>query len=544
MTDPAIPSEPPDEPERPGGTQGQDGPDSSSHGGIGFGGSVGPGGTRGPTGPVPPGQGFGPPVPGMMPPDLGEFLGSMLGPDGTPTNPEMAEALSAMGIDKIDPSMMGMIAAQLQTMFAGDSGEPFNLELATDVARKTVAAQGDSVVAAAARREVEEAVQVAGLWLDEATSFSAPGVASLAWSRAEWVDQTMPVWRALVEPVAAGVGAAIVTALRSQLGEAAEHGGLGDAGALEIPGMPAGMDPAALLGQMEPMLAKMSSSMFGMQVGQAVGALAGDLVSGTEVGLPLVPGHAVALLPANVAAFSEGLEIDPGEVRLYLAAREAARVRLFADVPWLGPQLVSSVQAYARDISIDTDRIEQSLQSVDTSDPAAIQSALQDSLFAPEPSAAQRAALERLETYLALVEGWVDVVADQATREHLPHASALGEVVRRRRASGGPAEKIFSGLVGLELRPRRLRDAANLWSALQADAGTEGRDAAWAHPDLAPTAADLDDPLGYVERLRPSAGGDDMDAARASMLTEGADQPGPADGDRGRRAAEQDPDGA
>ena len=133
--------------------------------------------------------------------------------------------------------------------------------------------------------------------------------------------------------------------------------------------------------------------------------------------------------------------------------------------------------------------------------PTALQSALQDQLFRPDPSPAQRAALARLETYLALVEGWVDVVADRATREHLPQSAALGEAVRRRRATGGPAEKAFAGLVGLELRPRRLRDAANLWAALEAKHGADGRDAAWGHPDVAPTGADLDDPLGYVERF-------------------------------------------
>ena len=46
------------------------------------------------------------------------------------------------------------------------------------------------------------------------------------------------------------------------------------------------------------------------------------------------------------------------------------------------------------------------------------------------------------------------------------------------------------------------------------------RDAAWGHPDVAPTAADLDDPLGYVERVG-SAGGSDMDAALDQLLREG-----------------------
>jgi putative hydrolase len=440
------------------------------------------------------------------------MLASLL---GGVDNPEVAKALGAMGIDKLDPATIGMIGAQLKAMLSGGDSEPFNLELATDVARKSVAAQGDSTVGDAARREIERAVQVAGLWLDAVTDVSAPNGAVHAWSRAEWVDQTMPMWRQLVEPVAAGVSTAVVAALRAQMGQ------LGGEGLEGMPGMPAGMDPTALMGQMEPMLARMSASMFGAQVGQAVGALAGDLVSGTDVGLPLVPGQAVAMLPANIETFAEGLEVDLGAVRLYLAVREAARVRLFAAVPWLGPQLVGTVQAYARDIRIDTEGIESALQSIDLSDPQAMQSALSTSLFTPEPSSAQRSALDLLETYLALVEGWVDVVADRATREHLPHTAALGEAVRRRRATGGPAERVFSQLVGLELRPRRLRDAANLWAALESKGGAKARDGAWAHPDVAPTAADLDDPLGYVERFMSSNNRDEMDAALDAMLSEG-----------------------
>jgi len=165
---------------------------------------------------------------------------------------------------------------------------------------------------------------------------------------------------------------------RDPVGRRAREGeGLGAIPGLA--GMP-GIDPSALMGQVEPMLERMSGTMFGVQVGQAVGALAGSLVSGTDVGLPLVPGHGVALMPANIATFAEGLEVDLAEVRLYLAVREAARVRLFAEVPWLGPQLIAAVQAYARDISIDTEGIELALQSTDTSDPAAMQVALSSSV--------------------------------------------------------------------------------------------------------------------------------------------------------------------
>ncbi len=448
-------------------------------------------------------------------PDFAALLASLL---GSADNPELSQALAAMGIDKMDPASMAIMGAQLKSMLSGDGdADPFNVELANDVARKSVAAEGDSIVGAVARREIEQAVEVANLWVDAVTDLPAPAGAVHAWSRAEWVDQTMPMWRELVEPVAAGVSTAVVAAMRSQMGQ------LGSAEDLaSMPGLPAGMDPSALMGQVEPMLARMSATMFGVQVGQAVGALAGTLVSGTDVGLPLVPGHGTALLPANIAAFAEGLEVDLAEVRLYLAVREAARVRLFAEVPWLGPQLVAAVQAYARDISIDTEGIESALQSIDPSDPEAMQSALSNSLFTPEPSAAQRAALVQLETHLALVEGWVAVVADRATSKHLPHPAALDEAVRRQRASAGPAGQVFSQLVGLELHPRRLRDAANLWAALESRGGASARDSAWAHPDLAPTAADLDDPLGYVDRFMSRGTRDAMDDALDALLAEGS----------------------
>lgn len=440
---------------------------------------------------------------------------------GGPVPPEMREALESMGLTNLDPAMVRQMQAQVQAMMSSSDDSAIHADLAHDTARGVVAQHGDSSISERTRKDVAEVVQVATLWLDAVTDFPPPEGGGTALSRAEWVEQTLPVWRTLTTPVAEGVRSALTSAMQQQLKDLGE----GDL-PLEIPGMPPGMNPAAVMGQMEPMMRRMSGAMFGAQVGQAVGTLAGEIVSGTEVGLPLMPGETVAMLPANVSTFAEGLQVDPGEVHLYLAVREAARVRLFAGVPWLGPQLLTAVQDYARDISIDTDAIEQAVRSADPSDAEAMQAALSGSMFSPEPSPAQQAALSRLETYLALVEGWVDVVSERASSAHLPHAAALAEAVRRRRATGGPAEKVFASLVGLELRPRRLRDAANLWSALESAQGPQARDEAWAHPDVAPTAADLDDPLGFVERRGTSTVSDtSLDDELEALLRNEGDTP-------------------
>ena len=147
-------------------------------------------------------------------------------------------------------------------------------------------------------------------------------------------------------------------------------------------------------------------------------------------------------------------------------------------------------------------------------------SSLEGGLFEPQKTPEQLAVLQRLEAMLALVEGWVDEVVTQATAQWMPSAPALAEAVRRARATGGPAEETFATLVGLELRPRRMRDAANLWAALRDARGMDGRDAVWSHPDLVPTSADLDDPLGFVagEARTGAAEGADFDAALEELL--------------------------
>ena len=111
-----------------------------------------------------------------------------------------------------------------------------------------------------------------------------------------------------------------------------------------------------------------------------------------------------------------------------------------------------------------------------------------------------------------------DVTA-RAVAPHVPHAVPLREMLRRRRAAGGPAEHVFATLVGLQLRPRRLREAASLWAALVNVGGIEARDALWEHPDLLPSGADLDDPTAFPARQAAAATQDaDMDAALAQLL--------------------------
>src|ERR1700712_5508983 len=312
------------------------------------------------------------------------------------------------------------------------------------------------------------------------------------------MDQALPVWQTLADPIAAKVVDAMGSALAGGLSSLPELPGLEGQ-------LPAGFELGQLTSAGGPfmgMLRQIGGLLFGAQVGSALAALAQEVVSTSDIGLPL---GGAALLPRNVAAAGEGLEVPDDQIRLYLVLRELAHQRLFAHVPWLRTHLLGAVDAYARGITVDPDAIGRAVSSIDPSmldptklDPENLAEALGADVFRTENSPEQNAALARLETTLALVEGWVDEVVDAAARDRLPSAGALRETVRRRRATGGPAEQTFAALVRLELRPRRLRDAAALWKALLEARGVDGRDAVWSHPDLMPGSADLDDPDAFA----------------------------------------------
>ena len=395
------------------------------------------------------------------------------------------------------PADLAAAFTQLGRLLSWQGG-PVNWDLARDVARQVSAQSPDPSVGTADREPLLEAWRLAELWLDDACAFPSAGPRVSAWSRAEWIEATIPAWQELVEPVAAKVVDSLGTLLSGQ----------GSDNPLQRLGLPVEQVQAfaAMAGPLQQVMRTLGGAMFGTQVGQAIGSLSTEVLGSTDVGIPLAAPGTAALLPANIAAFGAGLGIPDDQIRLYLALREAAHQRLFAHAPWLRSHLVGAVGAYARGITVDVARLEGLVGQIDPADPASLQEAMSSGMLEPEDTPEQRAALQRLETALALVEGWVDEVVDGAAAAHLPSAGALRETMRRRRATGGPAEQTFSSLVGLELRPRRLRDAAALWRSVLEQRCQSGREAVWAHPDLLPGADDLDDPAGFA--ARPALGGD------------------------------------
>lgn len=411
-------------------------------------------------------------------------------------------------------NQLGQMLSQLGQMLsqAGTSSGPVNYDLAKQIALQKLAGQPGFGPPADSVSAVNDAVHLAEMWLDPVTTLPAGATSSRSWTARDWVEHTLPTWQRLCDPVARRVSGAWVEALPAEAKQAA--------------------------GPLLSMVGQMGGMAFGSQLGNALAQLAAEVLTSTDIGLPLGPPATAALVPANIEEFTKGLERPSSEVMVFIAAREAAHQRLFAHVPWLRQRLLATVEEFASGIRVDTSALEQLATQVDPTNPQSIEEAMRSGMLEPQTTPEQKAALARLETLLALVEGWVDVVVGDAVSDRLPGADAMRETLRRRRASGGPAEQTFATLVGLELRPRRLRAAAALWRLVGDRHGLRVRDGIWAHPDLVPTAEDLDEPMDFADRLgAPAAIEDDPIAALERTERAEAEQ-----ADKAERAEDQDPE--
>ena len=366
---------------------------------------------------------------------------------------------------------------------AGDPSAPMlQTGVMRDSARKFLAAHNDVPVGVDDVRKIQEAIDIANTWIEDRTEFPATVTNSdIAWSRRDWVDQSVSGWQKLVEPLANGM----VEALGKVLGEMGPEAGF-------LPVM------RGFMGQL-----------IATQLGQSLGALAVGLTGSQDAAVPLFEKSGAHLIPQNVKQWGEGLEIPEQEITIYMALREVAAQRLFAHTPWLSNYIRDLIESYGRGITVDIESIQRQAESamssgeLDINNPESITMAINQGMFQPEQSDAQTAALSKLEITFALIEGWIDHVAHLSAKDRLPSLAALEESYRRSRIESAPTQQLFAMLLGLQISPRMARECSQFWNEIYLISGEEIggvsiRDHRWEDPALLPTAEDISDPAKFL----------------------------------------------
>lgn len=380
----------------------------------------------------------------------------------------------------INPGAGGFPLAGLGALFGG-SQEALPLSPVRDTAKKFIAAQGSQPLGTNDVTAVNNACEIADIWLNEATDFPATSSSSTrAISRLDWVDETLPGWQATMEPLATGLSAAISKlldeAIASQGSEYEES------------------MAAAPVGAIAGLLRSFIGTMIATQLGQAIGAIATSATGAHDVGLPILQPARSLLIPENIEKWGADSEIAKSEIYLFQALREGAIARLFEHNPWIVSYIRSAIVEYGAGIKIDLEAIqrqaEEAMQGMESNmGEQSFSFSLDSGIFTPEETPSQRAALEKLETVLALVDGWADDVATLAAGDRIPSITALRELHRRKRATSAPTQQLFKTMLGLEVSPKLAREASAFWSRVREVKDVTARDQIWS--GILPNATEL-----------------------------------------------------
>ena len=411
---------------------------------------------------------------------------------GQPIDPK--EIAKAAGLPMDPAALQNLLSKLTSAITPGESTEGVNWQLVETQARQ-IANQNSKQVPEAVGKSIANAAATGTLWLDEATEIVPLSNEPKLLSRELWVADSLGLFKDLATPVANRMSDALTENFQENLPD----------------------EFAGFMSQASGIMKSAGSVMFAMQLGQALGKLSEEVLSGGDIGLPIFKEPRPAFVAQNLAELVASLEEESDQVYFYLVIRELAHARLFKHSKWLRGYIVNLITSYAREITIDNSRIVEMSENFDPADIGTIQKALETGALIAPRTPSQTQALERIETVLALIEGWVDCVTQRATTR-LPRSAAIAEVVRRKRSTGGPAEKTFLTLIGLELRPRKLREASALWNELTEKVGIQKRDAIWSHPDLLPTDEDIQDSAGLVGKIMNRGEEDPMDAAIRDLL--------------------------
>ena len=421
--------------------------------------------------------------------------------EGQPDFEALLKQFSEMGVD---PNALAGAKSFLESMQSASKSGEQSLITATslrEIAKNIITAHGDLPIGTIDQERLSQSLMIANTWLDSEILFPASALPNQsAWSKRDWLDATVSSWQLLFEPLALGMADALSDVISSSTSQ--------------LPIEFAGSENQSPQQQeaMKQMLARLLRGFMGTliatQLGQGVGSLANSITGANDVAIPLLAANSGAhLIPQNITEWSAGLGIDPEQVAIYLALREAAAARLFANSSWLSGYIKEVITAYGSGISIDVESItrqaEQAMASgeIDINNPASLNIALNAGLFTPQQTPAQELALTKLEMVLALIEGWIDHVISQVAQERIPSFNALIENSRRRRATASPMQQLFANLLALEVSPRKMREASAFWGEVKTLRGSDGRDKCWEDPAFLPMPGDLNDVKAFLESV-------------------------------------------
>jgi coenzyme F420 biosynthesis associated uncharacterized protein len=279
--------------------------------------------------------------------------------------------------------------------------------------------------------------------------------------REEWIESNLASLRGVLEPVAGRIG-----------------GGMGPLGNV------AGAAAGALLA---------------VEAGAIAGFLGGRVLGQYE--FPILDTDAPARLlfvAPNLGHAATALDADAGQLLRWVAFHEITHALQFGGVPWLREHIAGTISELLESMSVDVRGL---LRLPDGKDLRALVDTVREggvAAFALGPE--RREQFERVQAFMAVLEGYAEHVMDAVGAELLDDLPSLRSALNRRRRERSGLLRVLERLIGLDLKMRQYEQGKAFCDAVVARGGIETLNRVWAAPEAMPTLAELDDPVAWMER--------------------------------------------
>lgn len=349
---------------------------------------------------------------------------------------------------------------------------PVNWELARQVGVALAAYdEPETLETEGPHRELESLSRAAEVEAEEFTGLVSGAVAPVhVVSRAQWVEENIPSFRLLMEPLAEK--------------------------------LTGGMAPAPLPEPAGQMLRQVGGILMGLQAGIVLGYLGRHVIGQYEIVLPEPEGGRLLYVLPNLYEVERDWELDPREFRYWIALHEVTHHLEFSR-PWVRTYFHGQLRTLIQSLNLDPSRMQSAFEGLELLDPERLAETLQDpeSLFRAAWTPLSHDAMGRLHALMTLVEGYATFVMDAVGARVLGDHPRLKEVMDRRKRSTSPGEVLLERLLGLELKRRQYEEGVRFCRYVAGMRDIAQLNRAWDNPESLPTTEELADPDAWIARV-------------------------------------------
>jgi len=204
----------------------------------------------------------------------------------------------------------------------------------------------------------------------------------------------------------------------------------------------------------------------------------------------------------NLAAAVRSFGVDETEFVTWVALHEVTHAVQFGGVPWLQGHLAGLIRELLAGMEVRLDAARAARLPGRADLRRLVDAVREGDILSLVARPEERAALDRLQAVMAVVEGHAEHVMDEVGAPLLPSLPKLRAALDRRRRSASAPARLLTRLLGLELKLRQYTLGKQFCDAVVREGGPDALRRVWSGPEALPTLAELEDPRGWLERTR------------------------------------------